>query len=105
MKTISFTGKCPQCELYDEEYYMRENDKNLECPNCNLMILVENNKASILRHRGKGQLNFNFNKFKGNIPYQEVDRISYPNGNILIEKHLIKYLLLTVNQKEKDYNK
>ena len=101
MKTISFTGKCPQCELYDDEHYMRENDKNLECPNCNLMILIEKNKASIFRHRGKGEFKMNFNTFMGDATYQEVDEYSYPNGtDILLEKHLIEYLLLNVNQKD-----
>ena len=102
MKTISFTGKCPQCELYDEEHYMRENDKNWECPNCNLMVLIEKDRASIFRHRGEGEFKFNFKNFSGNIPFQEVGEDSYANGTeILNEKHLIKYLLLKVNQKEK----
>lgn len=102
MKTISFTGVCPQCSLYDEHILMRENSKFWECPSCSLQILVENDHASILRHRGKGDLRFNHNIFKGNIPFQEVAADSYPNDvEILIEKHLIEYLLLKVDQKEK----
>ena len=100
MKTISFTGICPQCTLYDEQHFMRENGKFWECPNCNLQILIENNAASIFRHRGKGFFKLNNNKFNGNVPFQEVGSDSYPNGKqILVEKHLIEYLLNTVEQK------
>ena len=100
MKTISFTGICPQCTLYDEQHFMRENGKFWECPNCNLQILIENNAASIFRHRGKGIFKLNNNKFNGNAPFQEVGSDSYPNGKqILVEKHLIEYLLNTVEQK------
>jgi len=102
MKTISFTGKCPQCSLYDEEYYMKENEKFWECPNCNLQILIENNTASIFRHRGKGNFKLSLKKYNGEVPYQEVGFDSYPNGKqILNEKHLIEYLLNTVDQKPK----
>lgn len=102
MKTISFTGKCPQCELYDEDHDMRENDKNWECPSCNLQILVEQNHASIFRHRGYGRFKFHFKQFLGNLPYQEVGEDSHPTGRqILIKKHLIEYLLLKVDQKAK----
>lgn len=102
MKQITFTGQCPQCELYNEVHAMRENDKNWECPSCNLQILIENNKASIFRHRGKGRFKYNLNSFQGNLPYQEVGTDSYPtNTDILTEPHLIKYLLLKVDQKPK----
>lgn len=102
MKTISFTGTCPQCSLYDEEHFMLENNKFWECPNCNLQILVEKDGASIFRYRGEGIFKFNNNKFKGNVPYQEVGLDNYPNGTqILIDKHLVEYLLNSVEQKPK----
>ena len=40
MKTISFTGICPQCTLYDEQHFMRENGKFWECPNCKAIQLI-----------------------------------------------------------------
>lgn len=102
MENLSFTGKCPQCELYNEASYMRENDKNWECPSCNLQILVEQNTASIFRHRGKGNFKYSVNKFKGDLPYQEVGIDSYPNGAAITNNEdLIRYLLLKVDQKEK----
>lgn len=102
METLSFTGKCPQCELYNEASYMGENDKNWECPSCNLQILIEQNNASIFRHRGNGNFKHSVNKFKGDIPYQEVGIDSYPNGTaITTREQLLKYLLLQVDQKPK----
>lgn len=100
MKSISFTGECPQCELYEEYYLMQDNGKFWECPSCSLQILIEGKYASILRHRGNHQFKFNFKEFKGNFPYQEVDLDSYPNGKqIVIKPQLIEYLLKKVLQK------
>lgn len=101
MQTISFTGSCPQCELYDEYYKMWDNGKYWECPSCSLQINIDgNNKASILRHRGKEHFKFDHKEFKGKIEFQEVDEDSYPNGNqILTKTQLIEYLLKKVLQK------
>jgi len=100
MKTISFTGECPQCELYEEYYFMQDNGKHWECPSCSLQIHIDGKYASILRHRGNEQFKFNCKEFKGKLPYQEVDEDSHPNGEqILVQPQLIDYLLNKVLQK------
>lgn len=100
MKTISFTGDCPQCELYDEYYKMWDNGKYWECPSCSLQINIDGNYASILRHRGQEHFKFNYKEFNGYIELQEVDEEAYPNGTqILVKQHLIEYLLKKVLQK------
>lgn len=102
MKTTFFLGQCPQCLLYGEEHLMRENDKYWECPQCSLQIGIENNRAIIFRHRGNGNFKLSLNQPKGNIPFQEVDEMSFPNGvDILRERQLIAYLMLRVEQQPK----
>lgn len=102
MENIKFDGTCPQCLLYNEEHLMRANNKFWECPNCNLQILVENDKASVFHHRGEGMFLYNDDRFKGKVGLQEVGEDSYPNGiDITTEAELVKYLLLKVQQKEK----
>lgn len=102
MGNSRFDGPCPQCLLYKEEHLMRGNSKFWECPNCNLQILVENDKASVLRHRGEGVFLYNDDRFQGKVGLQEVGEDSYPNGiDITTEAELVKYLLLKVQQKEK----
>lgn len=100
MKTISFTGCCPQCELYEEYSVMLDNGRHWECPSCSLQIQLDGDYASILRHRGNGHFKFNGKEFKGEKQFQEVDEDSYPNSNqILFEPQLIEYLLKKVAQK------
>ncbi|REC40904.1 MULTISPECIES: hypothetical protein [Chryseobacterium] len=100
MKNISFTGDCPQCELYEEYYKMWDNGKHWECPSCALQINIDDDYASILRHRGNNHFKFNYKEFSGQLPFQEVDELSYPNGTYIKTKsQLIEYLLKNVLQK------
>lgn len=100
MKNLSFTGDCPQCELYEEYYKLWDNGKHWECANCALQINIDGDYASILRHRGKHHFKFNYKEFNGQLPFQEVDEISHPNGTyILTKSQLIEYLLKKVLQK------
>jgi len=100
MKTISFNGDCPQCELYEEYYKMWDNGKHWECPSCSLQINIDGESASILRHRGNNHFKFNYKEFNGQLSFQEVDAASYPNDTqILLKPQLIEYLLKKVLQK------
>lgn len=100
MKTLLFTGYCPQCELYEENYHMWDNGRFWECPLCALQIHIENDKASIFRHRGNHHFPFNYKEYTGKVPFQEVGEDSYPNGiEIHTQPHLIEYLLKSVFQK------
>lgn len=65
MKSILFSGKCPQSQLSNDNVDMRHNNFPFwECPKCALQILVENEKALILRNRGKGEFVYILVKFK-----------------------------------------
>ncbi len=100
MKTISFTGICPQCELYEEIYDMMYNDKHWECPSCSLLVHEEQGKALIFKHRGTNEFSFKHQEFKSNLKFSEVDEYSYSNdADILTKPHLIEYLLKEVAQK------
>ncbi len=102
MKSILFSGHCPQCQLLNHSVDMRQNNHLfLECPKCDLQILIENEKALILQHRGKGRFVYKIKIFKREYVLAEADASSYPNGKEIIDTtHLEKYLKDKVQQSE-----
>lgn len=102
MKSILFSGKCPQCQLSNDNVDMRQNNYPFwECPKCALQILVENEKALILRNRGKGEFIYNLIKFNRECVLAETDYHSYPNGKEILDTiHLEKYIKSKVQQSE-----
>lgn len=105
-ESIFFTGKCPNCQRNRGlETEMVLNNKNFwECPKCNLQILIENNLASIFRHRGINDFKYSDHKFNNEIIFQEVDEQSYGNHILIIDnQHLSAYLKYSV-EPEKLYS-
>lgn len=102
MTNTIFSGKCPQCQLLNDNVDMRQNNYPFwECPKCELQILVEDEKALILRNRGKGEFEYNLVKFNRECILAETDSHSYPNGKEIIDTvHLDKYLKNKVQQSE-----
>lgn len=100
MKNTIFSGKCPQCQLLNENVEMRQNNYQFwECPKCELQILVEDEKALILRNRGEGEFVYNLIHFNRKCVLVETDPHSYPNGKEFIDTvHLEKYLKNKVEQ-------
>jgi len=102
MKSILFSGKCPQCQLSKEIVDMRQNNYPFwECPKCELQILVEDEKGLILQNRGKGEFEYNLVKFNRECVLAETNSHSYPKGKEIIDAvHLDKYLKNKVQQSE-----
>lgn len=103
MKSVLFSGQCPQCQLLkNDNVDMRQNNYPFwECPKCELQILVEDEKALILRNRGKGDFVYNLIKFNRECVLAETGSDSYPNGKDIINAvHLEKYLKNKVQQSE-----
>lgn len=98
MKTIMFTGNCPQCLLDNKEINMRQNHIPFwECPDCQLQILIEKDTALILRNRGNQFLENNLKTFKGNVFLEETLEDGYSSGILILsDKHLKKYLTTSV---------
>jgi Zn ribbon nucleic-acid-binding protein len=105
MKSIIFSGQCPQCQIADNNVEMRQNNIPFwECPKCELQIIIEKGNAVILRHRGEGNFEYNLLKFKLDCILEETDSHGYPNGiQILDFEHLENYLEKEV-QKSKEFS-
>ena len=103
MESILFSGQCPQCQLTENTVYMRQNNIPFwECPKCTLQILIENGNAVILRHRGKGNFEYNHVKFSNDCILEESDSHGYRNGIEILEfEHLEKFLNNEVQPSEK----
>lgn len=104
MKSIIFSGECPQCQLSNNNVDMRQNNIPFwECPKCELQIIVENGNAVILRHRGEGNFKYNNFKFKLDCILEETSSDGYSNGiEILDFGHLENYLKTKVDR-SKEY--
>lgn len=105
-ENLYFTGSCPNCQVNKgQKIEMVLNQKDFwECPKCNLLILEENNLASIFRHRGKNDFKYSEKKFNDENFYQEVDEESYGNSILMIDNaHLSAYLKYSV-EPEKLYS-
>jgi hypothetical protein len=103
MKSIIFSGKCPQCQIANESIEMRQNNIPFwECPKCELQIIIEKGNAVILRHRGEGDFKYNLLKFNLDCILEETGSDGYSNGiEILDFEHLEKYIKNNVQQSEK----
>lgn len=102
MKSILFSGQCPQCQILNDKVDMRQNNIPFwECPKCELQILIENENALILRHRGKGEFNYNLLKFDRDCVLEETNSNGYRNGKKILDfNHLEKYLENKVHRSE-----
>lgn len=108
MKSIIFSGQCPQCQMANNDVDMRQNNIPFwECPKCELQIIIEKGYAVILRHRGEGKLKYNLLKSTLNCILEETSSDGYSNGiKILDTAHLKKYLETKVqHSKEFSYAK
>ena len=94
MKSIIFSGQCPQCQMANNDVEMRQNNFPFwECPKCELQIIIEKGNAVILRHRGEGNFKYNLLKFNSDYVLGETDSDGYSNGiEILDFEHLENYL-------------
>jgi len=104
MKTITFNGQCPACELDAVVVKMRYNIcHELECPTCNLRVYNDEKKlALIYRTRGKNEFALKpapsvFTK----IYFTEADLVydAYSNGSLLLYRHDIQRYLAEVSTK------
>ena len=102
MKSILFSGQCPQCQILNAKVDMCQNRiPFLECPKCGLQILIENGKALILRNRGQGEFEYNILKFDKDFVLEETNSNGYRNGNEIFDfDHLGKYLENKVQRSE-----
>lgn len=100
MKSIIFSGQCPQCQMANNNVEMRQNNIPFwECPKCELQIIIEKGNAVILRHRGEGNFKYNLLKFNLDCILEETNSDGYSNGiQILDFEHLENYLEKEVQQ-------
>lgn len=105
MKTITFNGQCPACELQNNLVTMRYNvAKELECPTCNLRIYPDGKKLALI-HRTRGKNDFDIKKaptFTSNLFYIGADakNDSYTDGSMLLDNQTLEqYLDHEVNTK------
>ena len=105
MKSIIFSGQCPQCQMVNNNVEMRQNNIPFwECPKCELQIIIEKSNAVILRHRGEGNFKYNLLKFNLDCVLEETNSNGYSNGiEILDFEHLENYLEKKV-QKSKEFS-
>lgn len=105
MKSIIFSGQCPQCQMTNNDVEMRQNNIPFwECPKCELQIIIEKENAVILRHRGEGNFKYNLLKFNLDCILGETSSDGYSNGiEILDFAHLENYLEKKV-EKSKEFS-
>jgi len=91
MKTLTFKGYCPSCQLSINSVLMRYNVANeLECPSCNLRIYEDGKKLALIHHnRGKNEFALKLTPtFNQGLYYTEADLLydTYSNGSLLTNK-------------------
>src|SRR5690606_32178652 len=98
MKSIIFSGECPECLIANKNITLYENERNIwECPKCHLQIIIEKDLATILRSRGNGSFLIHLKKFKLDCVLCEADENDYQTSTMILGfDHLENYIKTSV---------